>query len=573
MSNSVNKKYIGFIAVTAVIFLAGLVLTLAGHDAASGSFGLIAFILAFMPIILVLIGMLGFDLSGMKVAPFAFILAVLLSFTYFMNKDLGFGGEAAAVWAQTYSGIKSAFYIVGLIFFSFLILDMMQNSGAMDIVKDAIARISPDRRVQLIIIGLFVPIFMEGAAGAGTPAAIAGPFLVGLGFDPVLAVVVALMSDGVCTSFGGSGLTTMGGGADLVSAGVSTVELNFGAAGFFHMIGILIMPFLILFLAYGKDAFKGKGIIPYACFTGICGAALMFVFSNYIGGFVTDMGVGVLGIVMAVIGTKLIKIDTPKEMFYEVGEKAANPKYSVVQALSPYLFILVLFPIILTGSKYINVTAADGSVVTLWSWISGKLTYNGWIDCLLFLVSILSVFSLKYSFKTYWWSFKRSLRKIIAVFIIMASLYSVANIMKIVYDTEAGLSMIKLLAYDISNVAGGLYPAAAVLIGAIGAFITGTNLGANQLFATMHMAAAENLGINQIMTFASNNAGGSLGNMICPNNVTAACATVGLMGQENKVMKRVVLMFIICCVLYMVLSMLYVYLIFPGITVGSGHLL
>jgi lactate permease len=133
--------------------------------------------------------------------------------------------------------------------------------------------------------------------------------------------------------------------------------------------------------------------------------------------------------------------------------------------------------------------------------------------------------------------------------------------------------MIKLLAYDISNVAGGLYPAAAVLIGAIGAFITGTNLGANQLFATMHMAAAENLGINQIMTFASNNAGGSLGNMICPNNVTAACATVGLMGQENKVMKRVVLMFIICCVLYMVLSMLYVYLIFPGITVGSGHLL
>jgi lactate permease len=154
----------------------------------------------------------------------------------------------------------------------------------------------------------------------------------------------------------------------------------------------------------------------------------------------------------------------------------------------------------------------------------------------------------------------------------MASLYSVANIMKITYDNASSMSMIKILAYDISNVAGVLYPAAAVLIGAIGAFITGTNLGANQLFATMHMAAAENIGINQIMTFASNNAGGSLGNMICPNNVTAACATVGLIGQENKVMRRVVVMFIITCLLYMVLSLLYVYVIFPNVMVDSVHL-
>lgn len=75
------------------------------------------------------------------------------------------------------------------------------------------------------------------------------------------------------------------------------------------------------------------------------------------------------------------------------------------------------------------------------------------------------------------------------------------------------------------------------------------------------------------MTFAANNAGGSLGNMICPNNVTAACATVGMMGQENKVMRRVVVMFIITCALYMVLSMLYVYIVFPNISVTDLHLL
>ena len=133
--------------------------------------------------------------------------------------------------------------------------------------------------------------------------------------------------------------------------------------------------------------------------------------------------------------------------------------------------------------------------------------------------------------------------------------------------------MIIRLALDISNAAGPLYPAAAVLIGAIGAFITGTNLGANQLFANMHVAAAENLSINKIMTFACNNAGGSLGNMICPNNVTAACATVGMMGQESKVMKRVAVMFLICVVLYMLIGTLYTYVLFPNVDVNTLHLL
>lgn len=582
MEKSQSKQFVGFILTTAAIFLVGLILTLTGTTAANGTKGftaLITFILAFMPILLVLIGIVGFDLPGMKVAPFAFLLAVLLSFTYFMNGELTYGQETAAVWAQTWSGIKSAIFIVGLIFFSFLILDMMQTSGAMDVVKRAIAGISADRRVQLIIVGLFVPIFMEGAAGAGTPAAIAAPFMVGLGFNPVLAVVVALMSDGVCTSFGGSGLTTMSGGQDLVAAGISTPELNFAAAGLFHMIGILVMPLLIIAFAYGKKGFKGKGIVGYALYCGIVGGLLMFIFSNYIGGFITNLGTGLVGIILAILGTKLFKIEIPDEFLNVVPKQEGKEKYSVIRALSPYLFIMVLFPVILIGCKYIpcDILKADGTAYgNYWNFFSGKLTYNGWIDCLLFIVSLLSVWSLKYGFGPYWESVKHSFKKVIAVFVIMAALYSVANIMKIPYVTTAdgqSVSMITRLALDISNAAGSLYPAAAVLIGAIGAFITGTNLGANQLFANMHVAAAENLSINTIMTFACNNAGGSLGNMICPNNVTAACATVGMMGEESKVMKRIAVMFLICCALYMILGTIYVYVLFPGVDVNTLHFL
>lgn len=578
----ISRNYVWFMLVTLLIFAVGFALLLGGISGTNfqehgALIQIITFFLAFMPILLVLIGMLGFNLSALKVAPFAFLLAVLLSYTFFANMEHGPVELARAIWSQTWSGIVSSFYIVGLILFSFLILDLMQTSGAMDIVKSKLAAISGgDRRVQLIIIGLFVPIFMEGAAGAGTPAAIAAPFLVGLGFEPVLAVVVALMSDGVCTSFGGSGLTTMSGGADLVSAGVSNTDLNFAAAGMFHMVGILVMPFLILLFAYGKKAFKGKGIVGYCLWCGVIGAVLMLVFSNFIGGFITDMGTGLIGIILAIVGLKIFKIETPKELYSEPPKIEGTPKYSFVRALSPYIFVLVILPVTLTVSKYIHVTNPDGSQIALWNWVVGKVTYNGWIDLLLFLCSLLSIITLRYGFGNYWKAFGRAFKKIIPVFIIMASLYSVANIMKIPFISEVkdaagnvtreSLSMIKLLAQDIAAVTGPLYPAGAVLIGAVGAFITGTNLGANQLFATMHMHAADILGINKIMTFASSNAGGSLGNMICPNNVTAACATVGITGEENKVMKRVVIMFLITFVLYAVVSMLYVYVFFPHVS-------
>lgn len=123
--------------------------------------------------------------------------------------------------------------------------------------------------------------------------------------------------------------------------------------------------------------------------------------------------------------------------------------------------------------------------------------------------------------------------------------------------------MINLIATDVASVVGRLYPAAAVLIGSGGAFVTGTGLGSNIMFADMHMQAAEALGMNPITVFAGQNAGASLGNMICPNNTVAACATVGENGNENKVMRRTLLVFGIILALYMALAMLYTCVIFP----------
>ena len=102
-----------------------------------------------------------------------------------------------------------------------------------------------------------------------------------------------------------------------------------------------------------------------------------------------------------------------------------------------------------------------------------------------------------------------------------------------------------------------------MLIGASGSFITGTGLGSNIMFADMHIQAAQALGMNPITVFAGQNAGASLGNLICPNNTVAACATVDQVGNENKVMKRTLPAFAVILVIYMVLTMLYTCVLFP----------
>ena len=107
------------------------------------------------------------------------------------------------------------------------------------------------------------------------------------------------------------------------------------------------------------------------------------------------------------------------------------------------------------------------------------------------------------------------------------------------------------------------YGAAAVVIGASGSFITGTGLGSNIMFADMHIQAAQALGMNPITVFAGQNAGASLGNLICPNNTVAASATVDQIGNENLVMKRTLPAFAIILVIYMVLTMLYTCVLFP----------
>jgi len=215
--------------------------------------GFVNFVLAVSPIALVLVGIMTFKKPAMKVAPIALLWAMVLSFTYFNLGDLGFKETVAMLDGLVWKGIKEGLKIVVMVFGAFVILNILKATGAMEDVKNTVARVSgKDRRVQLTVIGFMMVIFLEGAAGAGAPAAIAAPFLVALGFDPITAAAIGLLGDATPCSWGGAGLTTINGGTALVEAGISTAALNSAMVGRIHMFGALIIPFINIFIASSK---------------------------------------------------------------------------------------------------------------------------------------------------------------------------------------------------------------------------------------------------------------------------------------------------------------------------------
>jgi L-lactate permease len=148
-------------------------------------------------------------------------------------------------------------------------------------------------------------------------------------------------------------------------------------------------------------------------------------------------------------------------------------------------------------------------------------------------------------------------KKVIPALIAMCSLLAVSDIM-----VKTG--MMKILASSLAPVAGSFYPMLAVAVGALGSFMTGTNLGSNIMFGPMHVQAAVALGQNPVTVFAAQNVGGAIGNMICPNNVVAVATTVGILGQEGLLMRRVFPAFFVFLLTYGCIAILYTHLLFKG---------
>ena len=314
------------------------------------STGLLA-ILSLMPILVVAIFLVGLKWPASKAMPISFVVAVVLAL--FVWKVPG-----AQVGAATVNGIVTAITLLYIIFGSILLLNTLQESGGLQTIRNGFTNITPDRRIQVIIVAWLFGSFIEGSSGFGTPAAVAVPLMVGLGFPAMAAVVAGMMIQSTPVSFGAVGTPMLTG----VSTGLKTAELEAYASslGFsdwhnFIAFGIAnIVAFMTRFFGKNKSFSEGLAVWPFAIFAALAMTVPYIIVANVLGPEFPSMLGGLIGLAIVVPAAKKGFL-MPKGEAWDFDEKknwdpswtgtieiqniAAKNKMSGLVAWMPYVLI------------------------------------------------------------------------------------------------------------------------------------------------------------------------------------------------------------------------------------------
>ena len=245
-------------------------------------------LIALIPILIVGILMIAYNWPSTKAMPLGFVVSLILAAIFW---KMPFQWISAA----TISGAINTIDILLIVYGALLILQIMRKSGGVDGIANSMANVSTDRRVQVILIGFLMGAFFEGAAGFGTPAAVAAPLLVGLGFPPLIAAIVALIGNSAPVSFGAVGTPIIGGFAnlkDIVAAGGYSGDFTsflsqVGAfTGLLHFLVGTFVPLAMvcsMTLIVDKSIKKGLEVFPLAIFGGLVFTIPEVVISNFVG--------------------------------------------------------------------------------------------------------------------------------------------------------------------------------------------------------------------------------------------------------------------------------------------------
>ena len=535
-------------------------------------------ILAMLPFVTALLLMVIFRFSSGKALMISLVMTVLLVLGVWQMDLIHVAGYFLY-------GLLKAFDLLLIIGGAILLLNTLRKTGIMDVINNGFRQISPDPRVQAIIIGYLFGAFIEGAAGYGTPAALAAPLLVGLGFPPAAACIVALISNSTPVPFAAVGTPmrmnmanlsaiVTGEGGDITQFTTDVTRrtvLYLGVAGL--IIPLLLVIVLVLF--YGKDR-KASYVFEMVPFS-IC-AALSFIVPYYLlGTFLGPEFASILGAVTGLVITvwmarKRILVpkhvwefasDAPFGTVRNAGSDALDTqsrhvtKKEMIRAWMPYAFIAGI--LLITRSPAFGLKAMLNSVSIHVSSILGNdaLTYDlallyspGLIPFALVSVGMLIIKRDSLTGKDVADVFGRTGKQVLMIAIALVSGIGMVQIMLGSGVNHSSLeSMLTLVSTGLTAATGRAFPLFSPILGVFGAFVSGSCTVSGILFGPLQYQTAGMLGLNKASIIALQMAGGAIGNMICIQNVIAVASTTNAIGEEGKIITRNLLP----CLLYSVL--------------------
>jgi lactate permease len=508
-------------------------------------------LIAIIPILIAVVLMTVFNQSSKKALPISWGSAVLIGLFIWKIDILNILG-------YTLFGMFKAIDLLLIIFGAILILNTLKQSGAMESISKGFYGISTDRRVQTIIIGWMFGAFIEGAAGFGTPAALAAPLLVGLGFPPLAAAMITLVYNSTPVAFGAVGTPTLAAIAQVepyLDGGtvVFAQQLTRWVAGLHGLIG-MFMPLiglimLCLFFGEKRSIKPALEVAPFALFAGICFVLPMNIFAWIMGPELASLLAGFVGLILIVLAVKkgflIPKSNWDFDTKYKTNilSQNKNSNMSLTKAWGPYVLIAGLLVLtrlpqlpFVNWIKSIQLTVPN-ILGTGLDYVMKPLYIPGVMPFI--FVALLTIYMHKMSKIEVKEAWLETFKQISGASIALVFGVSVVQIMLNSGNNNSGMdSMLTTIAKALANISGDAYPILAPYLGVLGAFISGSNTVSNVLFTSLQYETAEILDISPVMIVALQVLGGGIGNMICVNNVVAVCATVGITGKEGVLIKR-----------------------------------
>ena len=527
-------------------------------------------LLAFSPILLAAILLVGLRWPAKRAMPLVYLLTAgvgLFAWEMSFNRIL----------ASTLQGLLITLGLLWIIFGAILLLNTLKHSGGITAIRAGFSTISPDRRIQAIIIAWLFGCFIEGASGFGTPAAIAAPLLVAIGFPAMAAALMGMLVQSTPVSFGAvgtpiivginTGLDTASIGAQLVEQGSSWaqfLQLITSEVAIIHALVGTVMPLIMVmmltrFFGQEKSWKAGLHVLPFALFAGMAFTLPYVLTGVFLGPEFPSLLGGLIGLAIVTSAARLGFL-VPKQTWdfapadkwpsewlgtieMKLDQLTAKPM-STLRAWLPYVLVGALlvasrvFPEVGNALKAVVINFPDLLGETGISANFQPLYLPGGI---LVAVVIATFFLHGMKWRDLGSAVKESSGVLLSAgFVLLFTVPMVRILINSGVNSAELASMPILMARWAADSVGGIYPLLAPSIGALGAFIAGSNTVSNMMFSQFQFGVAQSLGISSALIVAVQAIGAAAGNMVAIHNVVAASATVGLLGREGSILRKTI---------------------------------
>jgi L-lactate permease len=501
-------------------------------------------LVAVIPIVFFFFALIKLKLKGYQAGTATVVIALLVAL-FLYGMPLG-QALASVVYGFLYGLWPIAWIIVAAVF----VYKISVKTGQFDIIRASILTITPDQRLQMLIVGFCFGAFLEGAAGFGAPVAITAALLVGLGFNPLYAAGLCLIVNTAPVAFGAMGIPIIVAGQ---VTGLDSFQIGQMAGRQLPFLTMIVLFWIMAIM----DGWRGvKETWPAVIVAGGSFAIAQFLSSNFLGPELPDI---ISSLVSLVCLTLFLRRWQPVRIFrFEQATADANQpqqRYTlgqIVRAWMPFLFLtatVTLWSIppfkslfAKGGAMYdwvftVPVPLLNELVARMPPVVNAATPYPALFkfDVLsatgtaILLAALLSVIWLRMKPKAAIETFGETLKEL------ALPIYSIGMVLAFAFISNySGLSATLALALAHT---GSAFTFFSPFLGWLGVFLTGSDTSSNALFAALQATTAQQIGVSDVLLVAANTTGGVTGKMISPQSIAIACAAVGLVGKESDLFR------------------------------------